>query len=63
MIYASLFDLPLTLAQLHASVVGVRAVADPLAGCGRDSDLLQATIERRDGCYVPAGRHDLIDTR
>jgi len=62
-IYASLFDYPLTLAQLHASLVGVRADADTIAGWWRDSDLLQSTVEHRDGCYFPAGRDDLIDTR
>ena len=62
-IYASLFDYPLTLAQLQASLVGVRADADTIAGWWRDSDLLQATVEHRDGCYFPAGRHDLVGTR
>ena len=62
-IYASLFDYPLTLAQLHASLVGVRAEAETIAGWWRDSDLLQATIEHRDGWYFPAGRDDLILTR
>ena len=62
-IYASLFDYPLTLAQLHASLVGVRAEADTIAGWWRESELLQATIEHRDGWYFPAGRDDLIRTR
>ena len=62
-IYASLFDYPLTLAQLHASLVGVRADAETIAGWWRDSDLLQATVEQRDGWYFPAGRDDLILTR
>jgi hypothetical protein len=62
-IYASLFDYPLTLEQLHASLVGVRADAGTIASWWRDSELLQAAIERRDGWYFPAGRADLIATR
>jgi hypothetical protein len=62
-IYASLFDYPLTLDQLHASLVGVRADAGTIASWWRDSELLQAAIERRDDWYFPAGRGDLIATR
>jgi hypothetical protein len=62
-IYASLFDYPLTLAQLQASLVGVRADADTIAGWWRASDLLQERVEHRDGWYFPAGRSDLVATR
>jgi hypothetical protein len=62
-IYASLFEYPLTLDQLHASLVGVRADADTIASWWRDSGLLQATVEHRDGWYFPSGRGDLITTR
>jgi len=62
-VYASLFEYPLTLAQLHASLIGVRAGADNIATWWRDSELLQATVEHRDGLYFPAGREDLIPTR
>ena len=58
--YASLFDYPLTLAQLHASLVEVRADAAAVASWWRDSELLQATVEHRDGLYFPAGRADLL---
>ena len=61
-IYASLFDYPLTIDQLAASL-GVRAGADTIAAWWRSSDLLQSTIEHRDGWYFPAGRCDLIETR
>lgn len=61
--YAALFDYPLTLAQLHASLIDVRADAEVVAGWWRDSDLLQAAIQRSDGFYFPAGRSDLIRTR
>lgn len=62
-IYASLFDYPLTLEQLQASLVRVRADADTIASWWRDSDRLQSAIEYRDGWYFPAGRSDLIATR
>jgi hypothetical protein len=62
-IYASLFDYPLTLAQLESSLVGVRADAATIESWCRDSELLQAAIEHCDGAYFPAGRSDLVDTR
>ncbi|HJS80444.1 MAG TPA: hypothetical protein VJ748_07445 [Vitreimonas sp.] len=61
--YASLFDYPLTLAQLHASLVEVRAEASSVESWWRDSAFLQATVDYRDGRYFPAGRGDLLHTR
>jgi hypothetical protein len=61
--YAALFDYPLTLAQLQASLIEVRADADTVASWWSDSELLQATIDHHDGWYFPAGRRDLIETR
>ena len=61
--YASLFDYPLTLEQLHASLVEVRADAPSVESWWRDSAFLQATVEYRDGRYFPAGRGDLLHTR
>jgi hypothetical protein len=62
-VYASLFDYPLTLAQLESSLVGVRADAATIESWCRESDLLAAAVEQRDGFYFPAGRADLLDTR
>ena len=62
-VYASLFDYPLTLDQLHESLIGVRADREAIVAWWRTSDLLQATIEYRDGWFFPAGRSDLIATR
>jgi hypothetical protein len=62
-IYASLFDYPLTIEQLQAGLVRVRADAVTIASWWRDSPGLQAAIECRDGWYFPAGRSDLIATR
>ncbi len=61
--YAAVFDYPLTLAQLHASLVSVRAEEPVVAAWWRDSALLQATVEYRDGLYFPMGRADLLQTR
>ncbi len=61
--YAALFDYPLTLAQLRASLVEVRAEAAVVASWWRDSEFLQATVEHRDGLYFPAGRAELLLTR
>ena len=62
-IYASLFDYPLTLDQLHQSLVGIRAEKESIAGWWRSSERLQAAIEHRDGLFFPVGRRDLIATR
>lgn len=62
-VYASLFDYPLTPAQLEASLIGVRADAATIEAWWRESDVLQAAVERRDGLYFPAGRFDLVRTR
>jgi hypothetical protein len=61
-VYASLFDYPLTIDQLEVSL-GVRANAETIAEWHRSSELLQATIECRDGWFFPSGRRDLIETR
>jgi hypothetical protein len=60
--YASLFDYPLTLAQLRATLE-VSADEATVAAWWRDSEFLQAAIEHRDGLYFPAGRGDLVYTR
>ena len=62
-VYASLFDYPLTLAQLRATLVAVGADEATVAGWWRDSDFLQAAIDHRDGLYFPAGRAELVNTR
>jgi hypothetical protein len=62
-VYASLFDYPLTLSQLETSLIGARADAATIERWWRDSDLLQAAVEHRDGLYFLAGRSDLVRTR
>jgi hypothetical protein len=62
-VYASLFDYPLTLAQLRATLVEVSADEAMVAAWWRHSEFLQSAIEHRDGWYFPAGRGDLVQTR
>ncbi|HEX7281419.1 MAG TPA: hypothetical protein VF239_05135, partial [Vicinamibacterales bacterium] len=49
--YAAMFDYPLTLEQLHASLIEVRADAGTVASWWRNSELLRATVDHRDGWY------------
>lgn len=62
-VYASLFDYPLTVHQLHNSLIGVRADCSEIVSWWRTGGLLQSTVEYRDGFFFPAGRADLIATR
>ena len=62
-LYASLFDYPLTLAQLREGLIGERADELTLTRCYATSDLLQTTVECAGGYYFPRGRSDLIGTR
>jgi hypothetical protein len=62
-VYASLFDYPLTPAQLERCLIGVRADIGTIERWLRDSNLLRTAIEHRDGLYFPAGRSDLVHTR
>lgn len=62
-VYAALFDYPLTLPQLRDSLVGVPASERTIMAWWGQSALLQATVEHRGGLFFPAGRADLIETR
>lgn len=61
-VYASLFDYPLTLDQLATSL-GVRANAETIAAWWQASEMLQATVGHHEGWFFPAGRCDLVETR
>jgi len=62
-VYAGLFDYPLTLDEVHRTLVGCDAgAAEILATCHR-SALLRELVEHRDGFFFPAGRGDLIAER
>jgi len=62
-IYASIFDYPLTLTQLCQGLIGERADEHTLARCYGSSQRLQAVIDHFDGFYFPRGRRDLLDQR
>lgn len=62
-LYASLFDYPVTLAQLREGLIAERADEPTLAQCYITSALLQATVECAGGYYFPRGRSDLLETR
>jgi hypothetical protein len=62
-IHASFEDYPLTLEELHASLIGSLQTPAEIVSVFEGSDVLQQIVERRDGFYFPAGRSDLVDER
>jgi hypothetical protein len=62
-LYAALFNYPLSVAQLREALIGEAADETALSACYARSAGLQAAIEYADGYYFPRGRHDLIETR
>lgn len=62
-VYASLFDYPLTLAQLKEGLIGELADEQDLARWYGASSRLQRLIEVVDSYYVLRGRRDLVDVR
>jgi len=62
-VYAGLFDYPLTLDQLHATLIGVTMTRDEVLTAYADSPRIREAVEYRDGFFVPAGRADLIPER
>ena len=62
-VYASLFDYPLTIDQLRENLVGVRADARTMASWWQNSLLLRATVDYRDGWFFPIGRSELVLVR
>ena len=62
-VYASLFDYPLTLGQVHRTLVESEQTPAEIMAVYDGSDTLQHMIEYRDGFFFPAGRHDLVAER
>jgi hypothetical protein len=62
-IYASLFDYPLTLDQLHQSLLESAQTREEIADTYRSSLVLQAMIEHRDGLFFPRDRGTLVAER
>lgn len=59
-VYAAVFDYPLTLPQLHETVVGVPASEEDVERACRTSPFLRARIGARQGYLFPLGRADFI---
>ena len=62
-IYASLFDYPLTLAQLHHTLIESDQTPAEILAVYDGSAQLQLIVQYRDGFFFPAGRADLIAER
>lgn len=62
-IYAALFDYPLTLAQLHGTLIESDMSESALLTTYRSSSALPRIVEHRDGFFFPAGRYDIVVER
>jgi hypothetical protein len=62
-LYAALFDYPLTLGQLRRTLIESRQTPTEIVSRVRRSAALQTIVEYRDGFFFPAGRSGLIDVR
>ena len=62
-IYASVFDYPLTLEQLHRTLIESDQSAAEILAVYDGSEMLQHMIEYRDGFFFPIGRADLVAER
>lgn len=62
-IYASLEDYPLTLEELHQSLIGSPQTLAEVLSVFEGSEMLQNVIEHRDGFFFPAGRGELVAER
>jgi hypothetical protein len=62
-LYAAVFDYPLTLDQLHEALLDVRATRAEIARWYDESWALQDLIDFSDGYFFPRGRRDLLELR
>jgi hypothetical protein len=62
-LYASLFDYPLTLAQLRQTLIECVLTPTQIVAACEGSEALQSVVECRDGYYFPKGRADLCEER
>jgi hypothetical protein len=62
-IYASLFDYPLTLAQLHHTLIESDQTPSEILAVYDGSARLHRIVDHRDGFFFPVGRADLIAER
>jgi hypothetical protein len=62
-IYASLFDYPLTLDQLHGSLISCALAREQLMAVFESSVDLRSLVDYQDGFFFPSGRSDLVTER
>lgn len=62
-VYASLFDYPLTLAQVREALIEASADEASILQCYRSSALLQSAIELREGYFLLRGQGEAIGRR
>jgi hypothetical protein len=62
-LYASLFDYPLTLAQLRQSLIESAMTPTEILATMARSAALQAVVAHRDGFFLPAGHDELVNER
>lgn len=62
-VYASLFDYPLTIDQLRESLIAVAMTREQILATYDASAAVRSAIEQRDGFFFPAGRGDLVAER
>jgi hypothetical protein len=62
-LYAALFDYPLTLSQLRQTLIESRQTPSEIVARVTSSGPLAALVEYRDGFFFPAGRGDLVAVR
>jgi hypothetical protein len=62
-LYAALFEYPLTTAQLRQALLGAVADEATLLRWFHTSAYLQRALDYADGHFFPKGRHDLLATR
>jgi hypothetical protein len=62
-IYAGLFDYPLTLEELHRSLIGSAMEESAIVNTYRTSPALRRAVGFRDGVFFPAGREHLVAER
>lgn len=62
-VYASLFDYPLTLDQLQTSLISSSLSAAQVMTTYETNPALRSVVEYRDGFFFPVGRFDLVGER
>src|SRR5262249_12813280 len=62
-VYASLFDYPLTLDELRQTLVGSKQSGADILETYRTSATLRRMVDHRDGFFFPAGRFSLVAER